>query len=409
MKVLLINTHYHGGGAEKVTRQLYYGLQAQHIDIHLLVGRESKPGEDYDVIYDNPLAAKLLRITTRFIRNVRPHVPMSVKKILAAAARYDIDIIHFNNIHGNYIGIRDIAEISRHYPVIWTLHDMWAMTGHCAHAFDCTLWIDGNCAPCGNLSMFPELRRDNAASLYAIKKESFAGQNIHFVTPSLWLKERCDSSFLQNEDITVINNGVDVDTFVCGDTAVLREKYQVPKDKPAILFGAAYINSPFKGMRHLIDALNALKDKERYTLLVIGSNMDRSLFSPEFNIISFGYVDNDAKLAEIYALSDVFIMSSMAENFPCSSIEAFACGTPVIAFATGGLTEQLDEETGILVERGNTAALTKAITDFFALPTDKRTHMRQCCRKKAVDKYSEKFMIEQYLNLYHNVLKGDSK
>lgn len=405
MNILLINTHFHGGGAEKVTRQIYYGLKSKEVSVHLLVGRESTTDGTYEIIYDNPLGAKLLKATTRFIRNVRPHVPIAVKKILAAIEKYDIDLIHFNNIHGNYIGIEDIKEISRHCPVVWTLHDMWALTGHCAHAFDCKLWINGDCKPCSNLSMFPELHHDNASWLYALKKDSFVGQNIHFVTPSVWLKEKCANSFLKNEDIRVINNGVNTDIYHSADKQALREKYQVPKDKIALLFGAAYLNSPFKGMRYLIDALNALEHKENYTLLVIGSNMDRSLFAPEFNIISFGYISDENKLAEIYAMSDAFIMSSMAENFPCSSIESFACGTPVIAFATGGLTEQIDENTGILVKPGDTNGLTKAITDFALLSEEKKNAMGQACRKKAETLYSEDYMIEQYFNLYKTILE----
>lgn len=409
MNILLINTHFHGGGAEKVTRQIYYGLKSRELPVHLLVGRESKTDGTYEIIYDNPLRSRILRATTRFIRNVRPHVPLAVKKILAAIEKYDIDIIHFNNIHGNYIGIEDIKEISRHCPVVWTLHDMWPLTGHCAHAFDCRLWIDGNCKPCSNLSMFPELRYDNASRLYNLKKSSFSGQNIHFVTPSLWLKERCESSFLRDEDIRVINNGVDTNLYICQDKAALRRKYNVPENKTAILFGAAYLNSPFKGMRYLIDALNALADKEKYVLLVIGSNMDRELFSPDFHMIPFGYISDERKLAEIYSMADVFVMSSMAENFPCSSIESFACGTPVIAFATGGLTEQIDEQTGILVERGNTTALTKAIMDFAALSPKQRDLMGQACRKKAESLYSEESMIEQYVSLYKTILEGDVK
>lgn len=404
MNILLVNTHYSGGGAEKVTRQLYQGLKSHGTDVHLLVGRENS-GDGYEVIYDNPVRAKLLRVSTRFISNVRLHVPIAVNKILAAAERYDIDIIHFNNIHGNYIGINDISKISQKYPVVWTLHDMWAITGHCAHAFDCRLWIDGNCRHCPDLSMFPELKYDKAAKLYNAKKNGFTGKGIHFVTPSEWLKKHCDSSFLHDEDIRVINNGVDTETFTCHDRTALRRKYNIPQNKRIVLFGAAYLNSPFKGMRYLIDALNALPDKDKYSLLIIGSNMDKSLFSPEFNIIPFGYINDDRTLNEIYSLSDVFIMSSMAENFPCSSIEAFASGTPVIAFASGGLTEQIDENTGILVERGNSDALSRSVTSYFEQGDERLNAMRENCRKKAVNLYSESFMIEQYICLYKNILK----
>lgn len=404
MNILLVNTHYSGGGAEKVTRQLFYGMKSEGINVHLLVGREAV-GEDYEVIYNNRLHAFVLKAFTRFVTNVRKSVPFARRKILKAIDKYNIDIVHFNNIHGNYIGIKDIAAISRRCPVVWTLHDMWAMTGHCAHAFDCTLWIDGKCTPCSDLSMFPELHHDNAGSLYSVKKESFTGKGIHFVTPSEWLLNHARNSFLKNESISVINNGVNTDIFVPGGRTALRKKYGIDENKRAILFGAAYLNSPFKGMRYLIDALNALPDKDKYVLVVIGSNMDSSLFDSAFTIAPMGYISDEHKLAEIYSLSDVFIMSSMAENFPCSSIESFACGTPVIAFASGGLAEQIDPSTGILVERGNTAGLTDAITAFFNYDEDTRYAMSESCIAKAVTKYSEKVMLENYIDLYKNILE----
>ncbi|MCM1467303.1 MAG: glycosyltransferase, partial [Alistipes sp.] len=207
MNILLINTTYQGGGAEKVTRQLFHGFDNTDIQMRLLVGRGDPSDSSYEIIYDRKIPYFFSRAYGK-LAPYRRYDRYAAGRILDAVKKYHIDIVHFQNIHGNYMGIRDVAEIGRHCRVVWTLHDMWALTGHCAHAFDCEKWRNGDrCAHCPRPETYPSIRADVARQMLTAKKNSFTGRNIVFVSPSQWLADRFKHSILKDEPIKVINNG----------------------------------------------------------------------------------------------------------------------------------------------------------------------------------------------------------
>lgn len=405
MNILLVNTTYQGGGAEKVTRQLFHGFGNTDIQMHLLVGRGDVSDSSYEIIYDRKIPYFFSRAYGK-LAPYRKYDRYAARRIIDTITKYHIDIVHFQNIHGNYMGIRDVAEVSRYCRVVWTLHDMWALTGHCAHAFDCRKWTDGNCTGCPRPETYPSIRRDVAGKMLTTKKTCFTDKNIIYVSPSQWLADRFKESILKNEVIEVINNGIDTHAFMPGDVNVLREKYGIPADRHVLLFAASDLNSQFRSFKHLLTALEYLDNKSDYCLVILGNCSSEIEFNKEFTVFPMGYIRDERIMNELYALSDVYITPSLADNFPCTTIESFASGTPVIAFATGGLTEQIDGSTGWLVETGNAAALAEAIQQAFKSQSQ-LMQMRKNCRKKAEEFYSEELMLMKYKTLYEKVYKGE--
>ncbi len=404
MNILLVNTTYLGGGAEKVTRQLFYGNYDGDINMHLLVGRGNPQDDFYEIIYDRKLPYFFSRAYGK-LAPYRRYDRYAAARIIDAVKKYNIDVVHLQNIHGNYMGIRDVEMISRHCRVIWTLHDMWAFTGHCAHAFDCAKWKDGNCRHCPMPQTYPPIHSDCADRMLRVKKESFTGNNITFVSPSQWLADRFQESVLSKERIEIIHNGIDCTRFCPKDRTQLRAKYNIPDDKNVIIFAASNLNSQFRSFSHLLEALEGVSNKSDYCLVVLGKCDDEIAFNDEFNVFMMGYISDEEVMSELYALSDVYITPSLADNFPCTTIESFACGTPVIAFASGGLKEQITPDTGWLVTAGDAAALADAINDAF-FDRQRLNRMRAKCRERAQTLYSEKAMLQKYEKLY---TEGDMK
>ena len=404
MNILLVNTTYQGGGAEKVTRQLFHGFDNTDIHMHLLVGRGDSSDPSYEIIYDRKIPYFFSRAYGK-LAPYRKYDRYASRRIIDAIKKYHIDIVHFQNIHGNYMGIQDVAKVSQHCRVVWTLHDMWALTGHCAHAFDCRKWTEGNCAGCPKPETYPSIRMDIAGKMLTTKKNSFTDRRIVYVSPSKWLADRFKESVLKNETIEIINNGIDTHAFTPGDTKALREKYHIPADKHILLFAASDLNSQFRSFKHLLMALELIEHKSDYCLVVLGNCDSQIEFNKEFTVFPMGYISDEVVMNELYALSDVYITPSLADNFPCTTIESFASGTPVIAFATGGLTEQIDSTTGWLVETGNAEALADAVQSAFS--DEKRLSvMRENCRKKAEELYSEELMLGKYKELYEKINGG---
>lgn len=404
MNILIVNASFTGGGAEKVARQLFYGFHGKYeINTFFMAGRSSdyEYNKGIERIYHNPIAKAVNRAGNLISNNARIRDDFSRNKILSYVKKYNIDIVHFHNIHGNYIGISDIAEVSRHCKVVWTLHDMWALTGHCAYSLECNSWIYSGCKSCSNTKLYPQMFIDTANNRYNVKKKNFVDKNIVFVSPSKWLINQCNKTFLSKEQKVLIHNGVDTDTFCPLDKREIRNKYNISKEKIVLLFAANGIDSPYKGMDVLEMALELVEDKEKYELVVVGNGSQNSNLS-YYNCCYMGYINNDKKMNELYNLADVFILPSRAENFPCSILESMSAGTPVIASAIGGIIEQVDEKTGWLFEVGKYRQLAQII-NLVSKRTDELQDMGVRCRKRVEDYFSEKKMLKDYQILYQEI------
>lgn len=404
MNVLIINTFFKGGGAEKVSRQLCYGLnEYDDMNCFFLAGKAGEQEQPCNTIYHSgSIPQSFNHMFCRMKNGQRERDWYTVRTIVHMIREKKIDLVHFHNIHGDYIGIRDIGEISKHCKVVWTLHDMWALTGHCAYACQCNMWVK-ECSHCSDLDLYPAIQKDIAGYIYKIKKKAFTGKEIHFVVPSKWLMRQCERSFLAKESRALIHNGVNTTVFRPMDKKQLRKKYGISQDKLILIFAANNIDSPYKGGKILTNALMDVKKKTEYELVVVGKE-GQFTFDDDYICHYMGYVQNDDKMSELYSLSDVFIIPSRAENFPCTVLESLASGTPVIASDVGGIAEQIDENTGWLFDMGNAKRLAEIID---ALPDNKEQlyKMGMSCRRKAEEFFSEERMLNEYYRLYRSVME----
>lgn len=406
MNVLIINTFFRGGGAEKVSRQLYYGFRKyDDVNCFFLAGKAGEQSEPCSHIYrSGTIPQAVNRRICRMKNGQRERDWYTVRTIVRMIREKKIDLVHFHNMHGDYIGIKDIGEISKYCKVVWTLHDMWAMTGHCAYPCQCSGGGGKSaCRNCPDLNLYPMIRKDIAEYLYKLKRKAFTGKKIHFAVPSAWLMKQCEQSFLDGESKTLIHNGVSTEVFHPMNKARLRQKYGISQDKLILLFAANNTDSPCKGGDILESALAKVKRKEKYELVIVG-NAGHFSFDNDYVCHYMGYIQSDDKMNELYSLSDVFIIPSRAENFPCTILESLASGTPVIASDVGGIAEQIDADTGWLFDMGNAERLAEIID---ALPDNKgRLHiMNGRCRKRAEDSFSEEKMLKEYYQLYLRVME----
>lgn len=400
MNILYVNTQFSGGGAEKVARQLFLKAgEREGVNTYFLGGKGLADYNSVEIIVKDRSVHQIYnKIKSVITNNARNTDYIFRKKILRLIKLYKIDIVHFHNIHGNYMGITDLNVLHSQCKVIWTIHDMWPITGHCAYSLCCNKWIETECIGCTQLKLYPKMRLDRAANKYKIKERTFQNKGIIYVSPSKWLKEQYRKSFLKNEKIIEINNGVNINKFKFIDKIRIREKYGFLLNKTILMFASSNIDNPYKGFNVLVKALNSIQKKNDYCLIIVGKGTNISQIK-NFECRCMGYIQDDEIMNELYALSDVFILPSVAENFPCSILESFASGTPVIASRVGGISEEINEETGWLVEAGNSEELACVIE---SLPDQKEKILKMgiACRKRVEDNFSEDKMLDKYLDLY---------
>ena len=309
--------------------------------------------------------------------------------------RFSPDVIHLHTLHGSYINLRLLFDYINSYDVkiVWTLHDCWAITGHCTHfdAIGCNRWESG-CFQCPLIHEYPSSYLDRSRKQYEIKKSRFTSiRGLTIVTPSHWLADIVRRSYLKEYDIRVIRNGIDLSVFKPTKTDF--RKQHLISENQYMLLGVAYEWGEKKGLDVFIELSRRL-DSLCYRIVLVGTNdaVDR-LLPPE--ILSVHRTQNQCEMAAIYTAADVFINPTREETLGMVNLEALACGTPVITFRTGGSPECIDETCGLAVERNDIDALTEGICRICA---EKPFTSEQCTDHAALWDQAER--IDEYIHEY---------
>lgn len=328
----------------------------------------------------------------------------STLKFLNEVKKLKPDLIQLHNLHNCYINLPMLFRFikKRKIPVVWTLHDCWAFTGQCAH-FDmikCDKWKNG-CHNCKQIHLYPSSYVDQTKLMWKLKRKWFSGaENITLVTPSRWMAEQIEQSFLGSYPIQVINNGIDLTVFEKKESD-FRKEHGIPSDKK-ILLGVSFGWGEKKGL----DVFNTLAqklDSEKYQIVLVGTNpeTDKNLHQ---NILSVHKTNNQAELAEIYSAADIFINPTREEALGLVNIEANACGIPVVTFRSGGSPECICNESGSVVERDDIDAMEKEIIRI----CDKKPFNKNNCRKQAKN-FDMNLKFKEYIDLYEEIIAKNQK
>ena len=399
MKVLQINSVCGVGSTGKIAVDLYNVLKSQGHECKIAYARdEAKSISKEDTIKIGTKAdyythALMSRITDRTGFYSKRATKEFIKKII----EFKPDIIHLHNIHGYYINIKILFEFLKEtkIPVVWTLHDSWAFTGHCAY-FDyigCSKW-ETECKNCPQIKAYPKSYIDKSKKNYSVKKELFnLPQNMIIVTPSDWLNRLTRMSFLQKYDVRTINNGIDLGIFKPTESDI-RGKYNLENYK--IILGVAKIWGKGKGFDDMLELANKLDDK--YKLVMIGVNKKQIEQLPE-NVIGITCTNNQEELAQWYTAADIFVNPTRQEVFGLVNVEALACGTPVVMYKTGGSPETIDEDSGIVVEEKNIESLINAIEI-----CEEKNFTAENCKKRS-KLFDKNVAFDKYVDVYKELIE----
>lgn len=417
MKVLQINTVYKTGGS---TGRIVYDLK----NIMERSGIESYVAFGYGYTPDASEQATLFRIDTDkdlFISKVQTKLTghhgfnniHETRRLLKWIDKVNPDIIHLHNIHNHYVNIKLLLTYieKRHIPCVLTMHDCWTFTGHCAY-FDysgCEKWKTG-CRKCPSLHDYPRTFSpiDPSAWNYRHKRELFRQLNVTLVTPSQWLANLVSESFLNDKQCMMINNGVDTDVFrPCGNS--VKQKLGIDGKRMILAMASGFTKR--KGIDYLLKLPEMLTDNE--VLVLVGVKPEQKHLLPKEKCIGIECTNNVNELAEYYSIADVFVNTTLEDNFPTTNIEALACGTPVVTFNTGGSVESVfDGETQIIEENITFTGVGAVVPqkDLFALLKAVRTVCGQGkklyqseCRNKAMSRYEKETQYKKYIMLYKNL------
>jgi glycosyltransferase involved in cell wall biosynthesis len=313
----------------------------------------------------------------------------------------DADCIHLHWVAGEMLSIADIGHIKK--PVVWTLHDMWAFCGAEHLAWDerwCTGYSRENRPP--HESGF-DLNRWTWR-----RKCNHWHQPIHIISPSHWLADCVRRSALMSDwPVKIIPNPIDTARWSPIPQRLARELLQLPADVPLMLFGAMGGTTAFhKGFDLLVGALENLRGNPsmaRLELVVFGQLAPMTPLVQGLSTHYVGHLYDDLTLRTLYSAADVMVVPSRQEAFGQTASEAHACGTPVVAFNTGGLPDIVEHQhTGYLAKAFDIEDLAFGIE--WVLSHRKVNRLGELARQRAVAHFDQKVVAKQYQQFYAQLL-----
>lgn len=295
------------------------------------------------------------------------------------------------------------SSIPDSFPIVWTLHDMNPFTGGCHHSWECDKFKTG-CNSCFQLN---ERRNPKDISYYfsKLKLDAFGRKNLHVVANSTWLESQaCTSRVFRNaKSFQTIHCGLNLEAFKPKNKNFCRKLLDIPESAFVICFGAANVDQKMKGVSLLSEALTAISPSHPvYCLLFGASQIDVMSDSvPQKYVGSISSVDLQTI---VYSAADIFVIPSLCEAFGLTSLEAMACGVPVVGFNTGGIPDIITPfENGLLASRGDVLDLADKIIYMIDHPQE-RHEMGANARHTVAKSFSDSLQAEKYMRLFENIL-----
>ncbi|MEO3407036.1 glycosyltransferase family 4 protein [Mucilaginibacter sp. CAU 1740] len=419
LKVVHLNTYDGNGGAGRACMRLNRALLSQNIDSKIIV--HYKFGNNADIktfnrgiiqksytaatiIFERILAKRFLKPDSRtpfsftwFGRSVIKHPDVKAA-----------DIIHLHWVNHGFLDPKHIAEIKRlGKPVVWTFHDSNAFTGGCHVRYTCTNYQQ----ECGNCPLLINSGNDDISHrIWQQKNKAYQQLDFNVVAPSTWMQGSVEAiSLMKGKAISQIPNTLETDIFKPIDKAEAKEQAGLPTDKFIFLSGFMPSRKDLhKGTQYLLESMELLKqrlgaDADKIELVVFGNRGTEAVPDFPFKTSFLGTINNDEKLALHYAAADAFLIPSLEDNLPYTVMESLSCGTPVIAFTTGGIPNMVQHEySGYLATYRSSESFADGMEWIIKHPEKEKLNRQ--ARQTIMDRFSEEVIAKQHIEVYNNLL-----
>lgn len=395
MKILQINI-FGNLSTGRIAVDLYRSLKKDGHDGIVAFARNNIAEDVAHIRIGNKLSVYVDGVLTRITDKAGFYSRRATKKLIEQIENYNPDIIHLHNLHGYYINIELLFNYLRECgkPVVWTLHDCWAFTGHCCYfsVAECNKWKIG-CFKCPQLYSYPKsVLVDNSKYNYEKKKEIFTSlSNLHLVCVSKWLESKVKESFLKDIPCEVIYNGIDTEVFK-PTYSQLRDKYGILNKKIVLAVSTSWSDKR-KGLEDILQLASCSDDK--FVVIIVGLTEKEKKSIPE-GIVAITRTDSTKELAELYSMADFFFNASVEETFGLPTVEAMACGPPVIVYNMTALPEVVSKQNGFVVEKHDINTVKKIVLEEW-------NYNRENISDSVVP-YSKEIMMKKYLSTYSRIV-----
>ncbi|WP_121812930.1 glycosyltransferase [Mucilaginibacter kameinonensis] len=421
LKVVHLNTYDGNGGAGRACMRLNRALLSQIIDSKIIVHYKFGNNPDIktfnrSIIQKSYTAATIIleRILAKRFLKPDSRTPFSFtwfgRSVIKHPDVKNADVIHLHWINHGFLDPKHLAEIKKlGKPVVWTFHDSNAFTGGCHVRYTC----DHYQQQCGNCPLLINAGdNDISHRIWQQKNKAYQQLGFNIIAPSLWMQASVNkSSLMQGRAVSNIPNTLETDIFKPIDKKLAKQQAGLPTDKFIFLSGFMPSRKDLhKGTQYLLESMELLKQRlgantDQVELVVFGNRGTENLPDFPFKTSFLGTINNDEKLALHYAAADAFLIPSLEDNLPYTVMESLSCGTPVIAFTTGGIPDMVQHQySGYLATYRSSESFTDGMEWIIKHP--EKDKLNQQARQTIMDNFSEEVIAKKHIEVYQQLLNN---
>jgi glycosyltransferase involved in cell wall biosynthesis len=403
LKILQINIYANKGSTGRIAEEIGELILNNGWKSYIAHGRGAANSQSEIIKIGNKFDIYNHLFKSRFLDRHGLASTRATRDLIQKISEVSPDIIHLHNIHGYYLNFRILFEYLKesNYPVVWTLHDCWSFTGHCAHYTfaGCNKW-KSLCNKCPQLNTYPaSYFLDSSEFNFKLKQKLFTSlKNLTIVPVSRWLEGEVRKSFLKNEKLHLITNGVNLEKFKIepiNAVEAIKTKYSIGSKPFCLGVSSQWLFNKglgdFLRLRQILD--------ENYQIVLVGLNRTQIKKLPE-GIVGIEHTDNINDLSLLYNAAEVFINFSREETFGLVSLESLACGTPVIACDSTATAEAITKDVGFSIKPGDLESVKYIIES-----GSYKLHSMNYLRNYVVENFDKNITYNNYLHLYKSLLK----
>jgi len=311
------------------------------------------------------------------------------------------DIIHLHWING-LVAMRTLRKVTK--PIVWTMRDMWPLTGGCHYAIDCDRYKLG----CGQCPQLGSNKSGDLTRLVVANKHASLPKQLRVVGISHWLSACAEESrVFAGFPVHTISNNIDTRLFYPTPMDIARQALGLPLGKRIILVGAQRITDFYKGFDLFLKAMQSVQ-REDVHVLTFGQDIGSGVSALNVNHTHLGFLSDTLSLRLVYAAADVFVAPSLMDAFGKTLAEAMACGTPVVCFNATGPRDIVEHLiTGYKAKPFEPADLANGIQWVLGLSKEQQDALRCHARERVVEQFDSQVIAHQYKVLYKGMLEPD--
>jgi glycosyltransferase involved in cell wall biosynthesis len=409
MKILHLVAGSLGGGAARGAYWLHQAQRELGIDSTILTNAKDNLGDASVIsLAQTPLKKLMFALLPRLgilpVKLYRKRKPVIFNTGFEGVdftkhpAYKAADIVHLHWING-LVSMRTLRKVGK--PIVWTMRDMWPLTGGCHYSIDCERYSIG----CGQCPQLNSQRVHDLSRLIVANKRASFPKHLRAIGISHWLSECATKSFVfEGLEVETISNNVNTSDFFPIKKSTARNAIGVKSDKKLILVGAQNISDFYKGFRLFVEALKFL-NTEPLHFLFFGKASDAELSQLNVEYTNLGFLSDTLSLRLAYSAANVFVAPSRMDAFGKTLAEAMACGTPVVCFDATGPKDIVEHKTtGYKAEPFEPESLAMGIQWVLDCSPDDYARLCTCARDRVASHFDSRVIAKQYLALYQRLL-----